>query len=72
MVAHSVRNLLEDRSDVGGYFQGWSLDNFEWKFRYRPKWGVAGADQRTFERSLKPIAHWHAGATRAFASSTSS
>ncbi|HVB70891.1 MAG TPA: family 1 glycosylhydrolase [Acidimicrobiales bacterium] len=64
-----LRNLLDDGIDVRGYFQWSLLDNFEWTFGYRPKFGIVAVDRTTFARTLKPSAHWYAAATRAFAAS---
>lgn len=61
-----IKNLLDDGIDVRGYFQWSLLDNFEWTFGYRPKFGIVAVDRSTFERTLKPSAHWYAAATAAF------
>jgi beta-glucosidase len=61
-----VRQLLDDGLDVRGYFQWSLLDNFEWTFGYRPKFGIVEVDRTTFERTLKPSAQWFAQATRNF------
>ena len=51
-----VRACLADRVDVRGYFHWSLLDNFEWNFGYRPKFGLVGVDRETFERTIKPSA----------------
>ncbi|MGB7103788.1 MAG: family 1 glycosylhydrolase [Acidimicrobiales bacterium] len=61
-----VRHLLDDGLDVRGYFQWSLLDNFEWTFGYRPKFGIVEVDRTTFARTLKPSAQWFAQATRNF------
>jgi beta-glucosidase len=61
-----VRGLLDDGFDVRGYFQWSLLDNFEWTFGYRPKFGIVEVDRTTFARTLKPSAQWFADATRKF------
>ena len=59
-----VRRALDDGLDVRGYFQWSLLDNFEWSYGYRPKFGIAAVDRTTFARTLKPSATWYAAATR--------
>jgi len=61
-----LSNVLADGIDVRGYFQWSLLDNFEWTFGYRPKFGIVAVDRTTFERSPKPSARWYAEATRKF------
>jgi len=61
-----VRSLLDDGVDLRGYFQWSLLDNFEWTFGYRPKFGIVAVDRDTYERSLKPSAHWYARAAATF------
>jgi len=62
----SLRRCFDDGVDVRGYFQWSLLDNFEWNFGYRPRFGIVAVDRTTFQRSLKPSAHWYARATRDF------
>jgi beta-glucosidase len=61
-----VRGLLDDGLDVRGYFQWSLLDNFEWTFGYRPRFGLVEVDRTTFARTLKPSAQWFANAVRSF------
>ena len=45
--------------DLRGYFQ-WSLmDNFEWNFGYRDRFGIVYVDFETQERTLKDSALWY-------------
>jgi beta-glucosidase len=51
--------------DVRGYFH-WSLmDNFEWAFGYRMRFGIVGVDRDTQVRTVKPSARWLAEVIRA-------
>ena len=61
-----VRGLLADGFDVRGYFQWSLLDNFEWTFGYRPRFGIVEVDRETFARTPKPSAQWFADAVREF------
>ena len=63
-----LANVIADGIDVRGYFQWSLLDNFEWTFGYRPKFGIVAVDRTSFERTPKPSAHWYAEATRNFTS----
>jgi beta-glucosidase len=61
-----LRRVLDDGIDVRGYFQWSLLDNFEWSFGYRPKFGIVSVDRTTFVRTPKPSAQWYATATKEF------
>ncbi|MGA2432485.1 MAG: family 1 glycosylhydrolase [Acidimicrobiales bacterium] len=61
-----LHRALEDGLDVRGYFQWSLLDNFEWSFGYRPKFGIVSVDRTTFARTPKPSAQWYATTTRDF------
>jgi len=51
-----LKQAIDDGVPVIGYCH-WSLvDNFEWIFGYRPKFGLASFDPVTFERKAKPSA----------------
>ena len=51
-----VGKCLSDGIDVRGYFHWSLLDNFEWNFGYRPKFGLIAVDRQTFARTVKPSA----------------
>jgi len=53
-----VHNCLKSGIDVRGYVH-WSLmDNYEWVFGYRPKFGLVSVDRETQARTLKPSARF--------------
>jgi beta-glucosidase len=59
-----VARTIDDGLDVRGYFH-WSLmDNFEWAFGYRMKFGIVGVDRETQLRTVKPSARWLAEVIR--------
>jgi beta-glucosidase len=51
-----VQKCLADGIDVRGYFHWSLLDNFEWNYGYRPKFGLVAVNRETFERTVKPSA----------------
>jgi beta-glucosidase len=53
-----VLDAIDEGVDVRGYSYWSLLDNFEWIFGYRPKFGLVGVDRSTFFRSPKPSADW--------------
>ncbi len=60
-----VLGCLAEGIDVRGYTYWSLLDNFEWAFGYRPRFGLAAVDRSTFARTLKPSAGWLAAVARA-------
>jgi beta-glucosidase len=55
-----VLGCLADGIDVRGYTYWSLLDNFEWAFGYRPRFGLVAVDRETFTRTPKPSAAWYA------------
>jgi beta-glucosidase len=53
-----VLDVIAEGVDVRGYTYWSLLDNFEWAFGYRPRFGLVGVDRSTFARSPKPSATW--------------
>lgn len=51
-----VKRCLDDGVDVRGYIHWSLLDNFEWIFGYRPKFGLISVDRQTQKRTVKPSA----------------
>jgi beta-glucosidase len=52
-----LKAAMDDGVRVGGYIHWSLLDNFEWSFGFRPKFGLVAVDRATFERTPKPSAH---------------
>ncbi len=60
-----VLACIDDGIDVRGYTY-WSLmDNFEWAFGYRPRFGIIEVDRATQRRTVKPSGEWLSGIVRA-------
>ena len=49
-----VQKCLADGIDVRGYIHWSLLDNFEWIFGYRPKFGLVAVNRETQARTVKP------------------
>jgi beta-glucosidase len=60
-----VLSCIADGIDVRGYTY-WSLmDNFEWAFGYRPRFGIIEVDRATQRRTVKPSGEWLSTIVRA-------
>ncbi len=60
-----VLACIDDGIDVRGYTY-WSLmDNFEWAFGYRPRFGIIAVDRATQRRTVKPSGEWLSTIVRA-------
>jgi len=53
-----VARTIADGLDVRGFFQWSLLDNFEWAFGYRMRFGIVAVDRTTQVRTVKPSGHW--------------
>ena len=55
----ALRRAIAEGAQVAGYFY-WSLmDNFEWGFGFKRRFGLVYVDYETQERVLKDSAHWY-------------
>jgi beta-glucosidase len=60
----ALSRAIDDGADVAGYFH-WSLmDNFEWSFGYKRRFGIIYVDYETQERILKDSAYWYSEVIR--------
>src|SRR5260221_3935508 len=53
-----LKNCLADGIDVRGYIHWSLLDNYEWIYGYRPKFGLVAVNRQTQQRTAKPSAHY--------------
>ena len=51
-----LKKVIDEGVPVRGYLHWSLLDNFEWIFGYKPKFGLCSVDRTTFERTPKPSA----------------
>ena len=62
---HGVLACLADGLPVQGYVYWSLLDNFEWAFGYRPRFGLVAVDRATQTRTPRPSARWLGAVARA-------
>jgi beta-glucosidase len=60
-----VVDCLDEAIEVRGYIHWSLLDNFEWIFGYKPRFGLVEVDRETLARRPKPSAHWLGEVARA-------
>ena len=53
------RAFEEDGVDIRAYFQWSIMDNFEWAWGYRERFGLIHIDYQTLKRTLKDSAYWY-------------
>src|SRR5262245_634517 len=61
----AIAQTIEDGVDVRGFFHWSLLDNFEWAFGYRMRFGIVAVDRATQMRTVKPSGHWLADVIQA-------
>jgi beta-glucosidase len=59
-----VADTIADGIDVRGFFHWSLLDNFEWAFGYRMRFGIVAVDRATQTRTVKPSGRWLAEVIR--------
>lgn len=55
----AVWQALKDGADVRGYFVWSFMDNFEWNFGYKKRFGLVHVDFDTLERTVKESGTWY-------------
>jgi beta-glucosidase len=60
-----LKTVIDAGVPVLGYAHWSLLDNFEWIFGYKPKFGLFSVDRRTFARTPKPSAAVYGAIARA-------
>ena len=55
-----VLRAKKEGINVGGYFIWSFMDNFEWAYGYRPRFGLVGVDFETQKRTIKQSGKWFA------------
>jgi len=59
-----LKNAIDDGVPVTGYCHWSLLDNFEWIFGYKMKFGLVAVDRTTFKRTPKPSAEIYGAIAR--------
>jgi beta-glucosidase len=61
----AIAQTIDEGVDVRGFFHWSLLDNFEWAFGFRMRFGIVGVDRPTQARTVKPSGRWLADVIRA-------
>ena len=48
-----LQRCIDDGLDIRGYYYWSFLDNFEWLYGYKPRFGLIEVDRKTLERKSK-------------------
>jgi beta-glucosidase len=54
-----LERAIDDGVEVNGYFLWSVMDNFEWAYGYKQRFGIIYVDYATGERTLKDSAYWY-------------
>lgn len=55
----AMHEAIKQGANIKGYYL-WSLmDNFEWSYGYRPRFGLVYVDYMTLERTIKQSGYWY-------------
>ena len=62
LISHlkQVRRAMASGVDIRGYFWWSLLDNFEWAEGFKPRFGLAAVDYKTYQRKIRPYAETYA------------
>jgi len=66
-----LKKVMDDGVPVRGYYHWSLLDNFEWLFGYKYRYGLVAVDRTTFKRTPKPSAGVYGAIARSNALVTS-
>jgi beta-glucosidase len=61
----AAERAMDAGTDLRGYFVWSLLDNFEWSYGYRPRFGLVHVDYATHRRTPKSSAGWYGEVIRA-------
>jgi len=53
------KRAAEDGVDLAGYFHWSIMDNFEWAYGYRERFGLVHVDFKTQKRTIKDSGYWY-------------
>ena len=54
-----LKRAIDEGVVVNGYFVWTLMDNFEWAYGYRQRFGIIHIDYATQERTPKDSAYWY-------------
>lgn len=60
-----LKKAIDDGVPIKGYMHWSLLDNYEWGFGFKPKYGLVAVDRTTFKRTPKPSAAVYGAIARA-------
>ena len=60
----AMRHAISDGADARGYLHWSLLDNFEWGFGYKPRFGLIAVDYATQKRTVRESGKWYSEVCR--------